>query len=354
MSFCIIKTVTATHQFKLVRAILVEKSYRHAHDAVVVTGYGVGGGHFDSVVVVVALKARVFYFWVKLFAVGVSHKFKRLMPPPVFDIGQPQALIGCYDTVAVFVDASLRAVEFVTVGNEKARNSSAHAVAEPNLVVLNQREDFFVSDAVDVADDEELLLGVENLLEEVAEEAEGRVGDDDVGLVAEAFDFGGTKIAVAFEVSPFFERVEFVADVGEVGGFERINPAVIKILGGVELRQVVVVEEVAHGLADELFPLRGVTCRDEFLQAVKSEVRREKLGEVAVFGGVAGQQDGLAARKVVVVFVIAIEFALDVAVLGIEFVILVARGGVEVFISRHSVASLKSCVGVAGELNGQR
>ena len=64
-----------------------------------------------------------------------------------------------------------------------------HAIVEQNFIVHDEWEDFLIGDAVNVADVEELLVGIEKPLEEAAEHTKGRVRDDNVGLAAQGFDF---------------------------------------------------------------------------------------------------------------------------------------------------------------------
>jgi hypothetical protein len=49
---------------------------------------------------------------------------------------------------------------------------------------------------------QKLLFAFHYPCEKLAEEGEGRVGDDDVGFVAQGSNFGRAEVAIAFEVVP--------------------------------------------------------------------------------------------------------------------------------------------------------
>ena len=51
-------------------------------------------------------------------------------------------------------------------------------IAQPDLVLFDERENLFIGDGVHVADDDELLVGLDNPGEELTEEGKRRIGDD--------------------------------------------------------------------------------------------------------------------------------------------------------------------------------
>ena len=79
------------------------------------------------------------------------------------------------------------------------RHDESHGmrVAQPNLVALYQIENFLVANSVLVADDKELLLVLDQLLNVFAEERKWRIGDDDIRLLEQSDAFITAKIAVA-------------------------------------------------------------------------------------------------------------------------------------------------------------
>ena len=81
--------------------------------------------------------------------------------------------------------------------------TSHKRILHPNLIRLNKREYLFVFERVHIPDNQELLLTFNQPRQELAEERKRRIGDDDVGFVAEFLHLVGTEVAVAFEIVPF-------------------------------------------------------------------------------------------------------------------------------------------------------
>ena len=68
-------------------------------------------------------------------------------------------------------------------------------------ILLNQRKNFFIGNRVHIADNHKLLFGFDQPRQKLAKEGKRRVGNNDVGLVAQLLDFIAAKIAVAFQIS---------------------------------------------------------------------------------------------------------------------------------------------------------
>ena len=191
---------------------------------------------------------------------------------------------------------------------------------EPKLVFLNQREHLLVGYGVCIANHEAFLICRHNPRQELSEEREGRVGDDDVCLVAQGGDLSAAEVAVAFEVLPL-DVVEVDDAVAVHVAVEHEDLAPHARLGGVELRRALLEERRLVGRLVEL-AFGGVTRRDEFFEAEHLKVLRKEEREVAPFRVVAGQQHGLAAKSVGVEVEVSVDFALYVVVLRIKLVVL--------------------------------
>lgn len=72
----------------------------------------------------------------------------------------------------------------------------------PHLIRHNQRKGFFIGYGIYIADDDKLLVGFGYPCEKIAEKRERRIGNDNVGLVAQGCDFIALKIAVAIKIIP--------------------------------------------------------------------------------------------------------------------------------------------------------
>ena len=158
----------------------------------------------------------------------------------------------------------------------------------------------------------------------------GGVGYDDVGLVSEGADFGAAEVAVAIEVLPFqVVDVYLAVLVGVVGEGEDFAPylALIDVVVG-----VFGLEKGWLPVGFDFLALYGVAGADELAEAEVLEVLGEELGEVAPLGVVAGQEDGLAAEHVGVVFEVGVHLLLNVGVLGVELVVLGRFCGLQVLV----------------------
>src|SRR5574344_2942321 len=72
--------------------------------------------------------------------------------------------------------------------------------AQPHLVRLDHREDFFVCDGVHVTDDCERLSPFNEPRQKLPEQRKGRICDDDVGLIAQGPHFCRSKITITFKI----------------------------------------------------------------------------------------------------------------------------------------------------------
>ena len=118
----------------------------------------------------------------------------------VFQICKPTNALHADKFFAVVVNATSRRLQRIRIGHVKFSVAAMNACPQPNFIFLNQRENFFVGDAVDVADYQKIFVRVHNPREKFSEQTEGRVGNNYVCLVAQFLDFVGTKISVPFKI----------------------------------------------------------------------------------------------------------------------------------------------------------
>ena len=165
----------------------------------------------------------------------------------------------------------------------------------------------------------------------LAEEGEGRVGDDDVRLFQECDALGAAKIppgvlAVSFQGCPCglvaFEEelhVVYVRSAVAVLVFHMVE-ADGERLGLLALAIPLVVFREQGPLAGDWGAV--VAGGDELLEAEFVEVGGEILEEVAFKGVVAVAVDDLAAEGVGVELQVGLDLFLDVDVLGVELILL--------------------------------
>ena len=207
-----------------------------------------------------------------------------------------------------------------------------------------------------VPDDQELLPVLHELRDVLAEEGEGRVGDDDVGLFQERDALGAAEVAAGVFVVAFqggaggFVALEEKLDVGHV----RRAVAVLVLhmveddgdrLGLLALAIALVVFREQGALAGDGGAV--VAGGDELLEAELVKVGGEVLEEVALEGVVAVAVDDLAAEGVGVELQVGLDLFLDVDVLGVELVLLGRLRGAEPLIqraSRHPSQSPSRCI----------
>src|SRR5699024_10035316 len=72
--------------------------------------------------------------------------------------------------------------------------------AHPHLIVLNEREDFFVGNRICVSNDGKQDVAFNKPVHEVTVQGKWWVGDHDVCLVTQCRDFVATEVTVAVEV----------------------------------------------------------------------------------------------------------------------------------------------------------
>ena len=105
------------------------------------------------------------------------------MTAPVVQICIPADALNADVLDAVFVHAVTRRVQRIVVWNAELTVTAVDGDPHPKLVGLDEREELFVGERLEVADDQELFPVFNELREVRAEERERRVGDDDVRLL---------------------------------------------------------------------------------------------------------------------------------------------------------------------------
>ena len=210
---------------------------------------------------------------------------------------------------------------------------------KPQAVVHYEGKHISRCCSIHVPDDEELLLHFKYPCEELAEERERRVGDDDIGLVAELAALLAAEVAVTFKIPPF-KIVEVDAPVGVRVVVEDEYLAAHFSFRLVELRRFGLEEGgLVEGL--DLLARRRVAGRDELLQAEAFEVLGEEARELAPLGIVARKQHRLPPKRVGVEVEVGVDLLLDVVVLRVELVVLRALRlcQLSVFAHRLSLSS---------------
>ena len=202
-------------------------------------------------------------------------------------------------------------------------------VAEPHLVVADERKYLAVGDGVHVADDEELLVVLHEEGHVFAEERERRIGDDDIRLVEKRDALGRAEVAVALQLRQYVLLVlDEPFDVGEVDApvAVHVRHLVDDNLVGLlpSLRSFAVFaaynlplsKQVELGVNDGT---RRIACRRRAFESKRVETHREVLEEVAFVGIVAVAQHALAPEMGAIV----LQLVLDELKVGVELVLLV-------------------------------
>jgi len=80
------------------------------------------------------------------------------------------------------------------------RHNEVHGmrVAEPNLVLLDQRKNLSVRDRVMIPDDNKVFLVFDQVLQVLPEQRKWRIRDDDIRLLEQPDAFLAAEIAVGF------------------------------------------------------------------------------------------------------------------------------------------------------------
>ncbi len=329
-----------SHNLELVGVVLVEEGDGDAHDAVVVAGNRVGEGHLDGVVVVVPVVSRLaldLFMLAELQVVRHGHEGQLLVAAAMVKVGEPDC--GNVDKLHPIYYFLV----FPHIVCDEPHAARERSCPHPQVVVLNQREDFFVGDCVLVCDDQEFLAMLHELGDVLAKEGEGRVGDDDVRLLQVRDALGAAEVAPG---------VLFVAVQRDPGGLVALEE---KLDVGHGRRAVAVL--VLHLIEDDgerpgllafaiplvVFREQGELTRDgraivaggdEPFEAELVEVGSEILEEVALEGVVAVAVDDLATEGVGVELQVGLDLFLDVDVLGVELVLPGRFRGSEALVER--------------------
>lgn len=303
---------------------------RNAHHSVVIARDFFVGAHFDSVVVVVPVVSRFSSQVVtEPQVVCHGHELQGLVAAAMVKVCVPARGRNASNLLArLWVNV----VKALPVSRHLKKHPDVEVrAAEPQPVVLDKREDVLVSDRIGVPDDQELLAVLHELGDVLAEEGEGRVGDDDVRLFQVRDALGAAEVAAG---------VLFVAMQRDPGGLVALEE---KLDVGHVRRAVAVlvfhmIEDdgerpglLAFAIARVVFREQGELARDgravvaggdEPFEAELVEVGGEVLEEVALEGIVAVAVDDLAAEGVGVELEVSLNLFLDVDILGVELVLL--------------------------------
>ena len=246
------------------------------------------------------------------------HQWQWLVALAQFYVGKPTAVAELHKPV--ILQHSFAILLSVRCGKEGIARSKA--VAQPNLIVLEQRKHLLVGYRVHVSDNRELFATVDDPFEKLAEEGERRVGDDEVGLVTQLCNLMRTEVTVAVKVLPA-EVVDVDAIVAVGVSVENEDAPVGLPLISVELRVLLVLRE-EWGLHPVLRRLgvRRVARGDEFSDAEELEVKGKVSCKVAPFRVVARHEYRLVAEHVGVVVHIRLHLVLNVGQLRVELVVL--------------------------------
>ena len=207
-------------------------------------------------------------------------------------------------------------------------------VAHPQAIIPQQWESLLVGDGVLIADDDELFVIIHQRRHVLAEQAERRIGHDDVGFVQQLQAFLGPEVAravcaVAMQLGQLvLARVQQVPDVVHIqpsvagGVAEDVDDGLVRPAVSSRILIHVIVEQGWLVLAAGDGGAR-VAGGDELLQPEGVEVQREVLEKVRLERVVAVAQDDLAFEVVPVMD----ELVLDVGHARVELVVLGLLGG---------------------------
>ena len=180
--------IELSYKIKLAWVVVLHKSNRHTHDPEIITRDVCRLLHIDGIVVVVL---RIFLGRI------MAEECHFLMTFLDVEIGEPADVPHATPLLPVLVDLEVGRLFFVML--RYLEPEMPRLVAEPHLVVANERKYLAIGDGVHVADDEELLFVFHHQRHVFAEEGERRVRDDDVRLVEERDAFRRAEVAVAFQ-----------------------------------------------------------------------------------------------------------------------------------------------------------
>src|SRR4051812_23753812 len=98
-------------------------------------------------------------------------------------VREPCRIAYCLVPVAVLTDTLTRLDRKILIDAEPHLTRAGAGHTEPNLLTLNVRPDLFVGDRVHVTEYQKLLAERHQLRDILGKQREGRVSNDDVGLL---------------------------------------------------------------------------------------------------------------------------------------------------------------------------
>lgn len=143
------------------------------------------------------------------------------------------------------------------------------SIAQPNFIVFDKGEYFPICQRIHISDNHKLLIGFNYPCEELTEEGERRIGDYDIGFIAQGCNFRAAEVSVTIKVSPF-KVVEVYASVTVNVVVEDKDFTAYGSLCRVELRSVLFKQ---RGLVRCLVFLAfgRIRCRNELFSVRESE-----------------------------------------------------------------------------------
>ena len=112
-------------------------------------------------------------------------------------VGEPDTAGNAYHSFLVITCCSI-----VGIITNKMSRSSRKSFAKPHFVLFNQREYLFISNCILISYHQELLLSFYNPREELSKEGERRIGDDDVGFIAQGGNLRAAEVPIALQILP--------------------------------------------------------------------------------------------------------------------------------------------------------
>ena len=207
----------------------------------------------------------------------------------------------------------------VLIRRYEVRGSPFEAIAQPDLVAFNQRENLFVSNGILMPDNQELLIILHQLRHVFAEERKGRIGHHDVCLAQKV------DALLRAEVARLQLREHILVVPNQdfhVGHVHRaVAVHVFHLRDDQFMGDALRFFGVHLGKERKLRALNGravVAGADKFLQPQLVEARGKIFEEIAFVGVVAVAEYRFAAK----VLPIVLQLALDVFVLRVKLVLL--------------------------------
>ena len=119
------------------------------------------------------------------------------MPHGIVKICEPSNAFHADIFSAVFVHTASRCVERIIIWNIKFPIPAVNTRAKPQFIILDKRENFFISNSIDISDNQKILLICHKLCYILPKQAKRWIRNNNVRLF-EIFDaFLAAKIPVA-------------------------------------------------------------------------------------------------------------------------------------------------------------